>query len=356
MSTFIEDYEALQKADRDKYVEVYHELGELMFEECDIPTVGDFANILKKSGDTEKARRKLEQITSFTGNTKDIETSIAKRNSKYSDEESITFMKKVIASNINDITKSGFFYKKLISSCDNMRIDTKKSALDCGSEGELFLLSDIDEGVFNYKIKTHFIQELYKYVEDYDEFIKLCREQNLEEVHVRNFLTCKHSANHRTFCPRCAGLYRRSKMDTFIPKNIGLYSTLMITEHATQASLDSMNKGRSTSLNTLLEEPLDEKNFKTYEDVKQKIEEIIDDIGDIGVMSKYYEVALLSRFYRQSDGSYKPSALISSFHKQGDKLGQFIYQPTENNFYKLISASTVDAKSLKSKIMFDIYE
>lgn len=352
MSDFNKDFNTLQKISRADSNEVYHKLGSLMFEECEIPTVGDFVNVAKKNKDYDESSKKLNQITSFTGNTEDIENSINRRTSKYSDEESIDFMKKVIASNIDDITKSGFFYKKLISSCDNMKINLKKQ--DCGSEGELFLVKDINEEVFNYKIKTHFIQELYKYVEDYDDFKKLCKENKLEEVHVRNFLTCTLDPKHKTFCPRCAGLFRRDNKNTFVPKYIGLYSTLMITEHATQASLDSMNKGRSKSINAAIEEKLEDK-YDSYEDIKEVIEEIIDDIGDVGVMSKYYEIALLSRCYQQSDGSVKTSPLISSFSKQGDALGTFIYQPTENNFNKLISLNNINAKSLKSKIMFDIY-
>ena len=353
MSNFTKDFKTLQKISRDDYNEVYHKLGSLMFEECEIPTVGDFVNVVKHNSNYGESSKKINQITSFTGNTSDIEKSIARKTNKYTDEESIDFMKKVIASNIDDISNSGFFYKKLISSCDNMKINLKKQ--DCGSEGELYLVEDITEDVFEYKIKTHFIQELYKYVESYDEFKKLCKNQNLTEVHVRNFLTCELDKNHKTFCPRCAGLFRRNNRDTFTPKYIGLYSTLMITEHATQASLDSMNKGRSKSINAAIEEKMDEK-YNTYEDVKEKIEEIIDDIGNVGVMSKYYEIALLSRCYQQADGSVKTSPLMSSFTKQGDALGTFIYQPTENNFNKLISLKNINAKSIKSKIMFDIYK
>lgn len=354
MGDFVKDFEALQDLNREKYIEVYRKLGELMFEECDIPNVGDFVNIIKKNSEYKKSSNKLNQIAGFTGNLGDIEKSIARKEARYTAEESDSFIKKVMASNIDDITSSGFFYKKLVSSADNMSINKKIS--DCGSEGELFFVSEITPEVFNYKIKTHFITELYKYVEKYETFIEECKKQNLTEVHVRNFLTCELDKNHKTFCPRCAGTFKRARNVNFVPKNIGIYSTLMITEHATQASLDSMNKGTSKSVNVLLEEKLDEKGFANYEDVKDKIRSIIDEIGDIGVMSKYYEIALLSRFYRQSDGSYKPSALISSFSKQGDKLGQFIYSATENNFFKLISASEINAKSLKSKIMFDIYD
>ena len=89
MSDFNKDFNTLQKISRADYNEVYHKLGSLMFEECEIPTVGDFVNVAKKNKDYDESSKKLNQITSFTGNTEDIENSINRRTSKYSDEESI---------------------------------------------------------------------------------------------------------------------------------------------------------------------------------------------------------------------------------------------------------------------------
>lgn len=339
------DFDKLNKLSRDKYYEVYQSLGEKMFSECIIPTVYDFATI----DENEKSKEKIENISSFTGNTNDIIKSIHRRNSNYTEEESNKFMQSVIASNVTDITVSGYFYKKLISSCDNMKIDFE----DCGSEGEEFKLP-IDEDTYNYKVKFHYINELDNYTSTYKEFKKYTKE--FDSIHVRNFLTCNSDPKHRRFCKKCAGIYMRSFNDTFIPKDIGIYSTLMITEHATQASLDSMNKGVSEKVNFILETKLDKKGFPDYEAVKKKITEIIDYIGNIGVMSRYYEIALLSRFYRNTDGSFTPYSLQTSFLQQGDKLGAFIYRPTEKNFDKLLSSKHINATSMKSKIMMDIYD
>ena len=355
MLNFTDDFSNLQKVDRSKYIEVYKDLGDRMFADCDIPTVGDFANVAgKKNSNTNKSKKKIEQITSFTGNTDSIMQSIKRKESLYTEEESDSFMKKVIASNVNDITESGYFYKKLIASCDNMKINLKHD--DCGSAGEELDISDLTEDLFNFKIRTNFVMEYENYAEDFTDFKEFVDKNKLKTVHVRNFLTCEDSMNHKSFCKKCAGLYRRSKETKFIPANIGVYSTLMITEHATQASLDSMNNGRSASLNELLEEKLEPKDYPDYDFVKEKINQIIDLIGNIGVMSKYYQVAMLSRFYRNSDDSYTPVALASSFNKQGDKLGKFIYSPTESNLIKLLSSKESSANSLKSRIMFDIYE
>lgn len=318
---------------RKKYVKHYHELGEAMFEHCVTPTVGDFAKAYVNKD--EKAISKIHNITQFTGNTTDIDNSVAKRDGIYSDAESKKFMGSVIAANITDITESGYFYKKLISSCDDMTIDIK----DCKSKGEVYECP-IDEKTFNYKIKNRFIVELDDYVEEYSKLPKKGK------IHVRTFLTCKRGPRH--FCEKCAGLYRRSFQTSFVPKNIGLYSTLMITEHATQASLDAMNKGTTEKVNVLLEKKIDKP--VDYEDAINKIRKIIDDIGDVGVEARFYEVALLSRY---RNGEF--SSLQNSFIKQDDVFGAFVYSPREKIFNKLIEAGTFEAESTKTKIAFDAY-
>ena len=345
MTSYKKDVEKLNTLDRKDYIEVYKELGDMMFSECYTPTVADFSNYASgKDKDT------INHITEFTGNEDDIVQSIERKTDDYGEEESTSFMKKVIAANVDDITASGYFYKKLMSSCDNMKINLKH---DCNSVGELVNVGDIDENTFNFKIKHHFITELDKYIEDYNDFKELTKD--LKEIHVRTFLTCEDSKSHRTFCPKCAGMFLRSKDSRFTPKNIGLYSTLMITEFATQASLDSMNKGLSAPVNELVEQKLPNK-YKSYDEVKNKINEIIDDIGYVGVQSRYYEVALLSRFYRKDDETYYTAPLSTSFLRQNDKLGHFIYKPNLQMFKKLLSCNSSSATSLKSRIMFDDYE
>lgn len=343
--SFSTDFKKLNKLSRDKYINVYRLLGGKIFSECEIPTVGDIANI-----DKEQNLEKLQYITAFTGNWDDIEESIKRREANYTEEDSNKFMNSVIASNVTNITESGYFYKKLISSCDNMKITTK----DCKSKGEKIKLP-VTEEEYNYKIKFRNVVELDTATETYDEFKK--ETKDMEVIHIRTFLTCKADPHHRCFCKKCAGIFKRSQEDYFTPRNIGIYATYQITEKATQASLDSMNKGVTRSLNTLIEIKLDEKGFPDYESVKTKIKEIIDRIGYIGVMSRYYEIALLSRFYLNGNGvSFTPKALQSSFLAQNDKLGSFIYRPNEKNFLKLLSSKRIDASSIKSKIMFDIYE
>jgi hypothetical protein len=342
----------LEKIDREDYLDIYYIIGDSMFSTCYVPNVADFANAFgKKTGKTKEAQRKIEQITSFTGNYQDIVNSVKRRDAKYTEAESAKFMNSVIAANVSDITESGYFYKKLISSCDNMYIDLKYE--DCKSNGEEIQLP-IDKTTYNYKIKHRFIIEIDKYTETYEEF--LIEIKDLESIHIRTFLTCKRSRDHRTFCKKCAGLFKREHYSSFIPEYIGIYSTLMITEHATQSSLDSMNKGTSEKVNVLLEQRIHRDETKTYEDVKNKINEIIDDIGFIGVESRFYEIALLSRMYKQKDNTWLTAPLVTSFLRQGDEFGSFIYRPSKDTFRKMLSADKIKVSSVKSKIAFDEYD
>jgi len=318
---------------RKEYVEMYHKLGDAMFEHCVIPTVSDFAKAFEDGDD--KAMKKIKTITSFTNNTDDIIKSVNRRNNNYSEAESKKFMQSVIAANVTDITESGYFYKKLISSCDDMTIEID----DCGSEGVEMQLP-ISEDIFDYKVKNHWVMELGKYVENYEDLPKT------GTIHVRTFLSCNHGIRH--FCKKCAGLFRRSYDTEFTPKNIGIYSTLMITEHATQASLDSMNKGTAEKVNVTLESKLPE--VTDIIELKKKINEIIDQIGNVGVESRFYEIALLSRW---RNGAV--SALQTSFLKQPDALGAFIYKPSKTTFKKLLLAGSFEANSMKTRIAFDKY-
>lgn len=350
---------------RKEYIEEYHYLGSKMFSTCEIPTVYTFAKAYahdidfgidtsnKKEVNKAKKERKaaqdeISEITSFTKNESDIQNSINRRQYNYSEEESSKFMKSVIAANVTDITESGYFYKKLMSCTDSVTIDID----DCGSEGMEFTLPlAIDEkdaiSVFEYKIRNRWVVELGKYVEEFEDLPKT------GTIHVRTFLTCKHGIKH--FCKKCAGLFRRSYDTEFTPNNIGMYSTLMITEHATQASLDSMNNGTSEKINVILEKKVDPKEitFANIEEGKQWILKIIDTIGNVGVESRFYEVALLSRW---NSSSKTFDSIERAFTYRDDKLGTFIYKPNKNSFKKLVHAGTFKANSMKTKIAFDEYD
>ena len=322
--------------DRKAYVEHSKELENRMFKHCVVPTVYDFAEIVENN--SVKKKNKLKKLTEYIGNTDDILESIKRVDQDYSQQESTEFIKSVIAANITDITQSGYFYKKLISSCDDMQITGK----DCKSKGVEITLP-VSEDEFDYKIKNHWVNELNDFVEDFNDLPKD------GTIHIRNFLTCKQDKNHRCFCEKCAGIFRREYDSSFTPKYIGVYSTYMITEHATQASLDSMNKGESKSINVLLEQKITDE-INNYKDACKIINNIIDDIGNVGVDSRFYEIALLSRL---RDNKF--SALSTSFLKQEDVFGAFIYKPTKKNLDNLLASGTFKADSVKTKIALDEY-
>lgn len=321
---------------RKKYIENYRKLGKKMFSTCTIPNVYTFADAYVNKN--EESLNKIKTIAEYSGSTKKLTASVNKREEKsYSEEESKNFMNSVIAANVTDITQSGHFYKKLMSSADDMTIDID----DCGSEGKEFTLP-ITEEEFNYKVKNHWVTELDKYVENYKDIPKK------GTIHVRSFLYCNHGKRH--FCKKCAGLFRRSYDTEFSPNYIGLYSTLMITEHATQSSLDSMNHSGEEKVNVLLEQNLEK--IKTFDDAILKIEDIINTIGGgVGVESRFYEVALLSRW---RDNKFR--ALQSSFLYQNDKLGTFIYSSGKTHFDDMIKTGSFEADSTKTKIAFDAYD
>jgi len=342
---YYEDLKKLNSLSREDYFKVYDLLNSAVFYESYIPNVGDFA--LAAEQNTEALDR-IRQITEFTNNTDDILTSANRRAVDYKEEESNKFMKSVIAANVTDITESGYFYKQLASSCDDMHIDT--TVEDCGAIGKEIDLP-IDENTYNFHVRNHYISELSNYSTNYDEFRQ--KTAKLSSIHVRTFLYCNRG--HRTFCKRCAGIYQRSHNTTFIPKSIGIYSTLMITEHATQASLDSMNNGTSEKLNVALAQPIAAKDVQTTEDTRRTFNKIIDTIGNIGVESRFYEIALLSRLH-EIDDKIVPSALVTSFLKSDDAFGKFIYRPSHKTLKQLVTIKDISHLSTKSKIALDIYE
>lgn len=326
---------------RDEYIKEYEQLGSKMFSNCYIPNVSDFALAFGSHKD-EDALNRIKEITDFTENYDDILESCKRTRADYTEKQSAKFINSVIASNVTEIVNSGMLYKYAMSSSDDMKIVED----DCGSIGQLYSLP-ISKEDFNYYIKRRYVTELESYIESYSEFIE--KTENLTEIHVRTFLDCGTDNTHRLFCKKCSGLFRRTMESEFTPKYIGTYSSLMVTEKSTQASLDSMNKGTSKSVSEILNTKVEEE-IESYEDVKRIIRDILDDIGNAtGVDSRFYELILLSR-YRH--GEFSP--LNTSFLKQSDIFGQFIYRP-KNSLKKLITCGETELTSTKSRLVFNDY-
>ena len=125
-----------------------------------------------------------------------------------------------------------------------------------------------------------------------------------------------------------------------------------------------MNKGQSENLNKILEQSLG--RGYTWSEVIDVINGIINKIGWIGVQSRFYEVALLSRFFKEprynKDGSLKEPmtfrsiAIANANNLSKDKLGKFLYRKNENALREVLKEDSFEANSIKSQIMFDKYE
>jgi hypothetical protein len=340
------DIKLLERLPRKDYMKVFKELGKDMFNSTNTVSVGDIADVVNN-----KYNETFENITNFTGLRDATIALIRKNNSKYSDKESGKFMKEIISSHVTDISDSGYFYKQLMSSCDDIRIIED----DCGSTGKEILVTSIDEETYNFKIRFSFITELDDYAIDfYEDFMEKVKDYMI--IHIRTPFTCNH-AKDRKLCNKCAGVIKRNNKTFYTPKNIGIFTTLMITEHATQSSLDSMNKGTSQNVNYILDRKTS-KNPLTWDEFLEDANQIIDDIGYINVQSRFYEIALISRLYKskKNDGLFISSSFRTSFMHQDDPLGVFIYRHTYKNFLKLIEIGEFESDSIKSKLMFDIYK
>ena len=334
----------LEDLTRSEYFDIYNIIGANMWDTCNMPTVGDIAEVVEGGNN-----KKFNAVTEFFGNKNKVIKCLNKMNSKYSEEESNEFITDVISSNTTDISDSGWFYKKLMSSCDDIRIIND----DCGSKGTKVKVSNITEDFFNYRIRFSYVLELNDYAVDlYSNFMNKIK--NLEYINVRSPKSCLEAPN-RGLCKKCAGVIKKNYNENFIPRYFGLFTTLMITEHATQASLDSMNKGKSTNINHVLDRSPKIKHM-TWEEVMTFIEEIVNEIGNVGVQARFYEIALISRMYKNNKtNKFSASSFQYSFHHQEDLMGIFAYSPSWKNFIKMIKKRKFEANSIKTQICFDLY-
>lgn len=320
---------------RDQYFDKNQELSKRLWEEQNLPTVFDIADFI--SGNENE---NMNKIFDFFKNKKEFLKMANRTDSKYKQEESSDFIRKVMSANSEDIQKAGYFYKLLMASADDFIIDSD----DCESEGVTFLLEDITEQIFNYKIKSMFIIELNDFCNyDFKEFIN--KFKNLEKIHIRTPLSCKYNFQHKN-CKKCAGLLPNNT------KNVGTFTTLMVTEHATQSALSSMNKGIKENINDLLALKYD--GPYNLEDIHNWIENIIDKLINDKVQSRFYEIALLSRVREDEYGPFV-SSLKGSINHSKNLFGAYIFTPNNKNFEKIVKEREFEDNSLKLKIAINDY-
>lgn len=343
-TTYEEDLELLELVPRAAYMEVFDIIKEHMWEQCTIPSVGDIVDFL--AGEPNEM---FDDVTAFLDNEEKLRALLSKEDATYSNQESEVFIDKVMSSNVTDIRVSGYFYKKLMASTDDVSIIED----DCGSSGVTYSVEDVTREIYDFRIKFSYVTEIQQHaVMTYDDFVQ--KVSGFGSIHVRTPLSC-NNAKHRRLCAKCCGTVKKAHDSFYIPKNFGIFSTLMITEHATQASLDSMNKGTSENVNNFLERKIGTRNMDWVE-VEAEINSMIEEIGDVGVQARFYEVALISRIHEKEGGKYIASSFSHSINHQNDALGAYIFSPTDKNLTRLVNKEEFEANSIKSQMMFDVYE
>lgn len=353
---FNEDKKKLSKIDRYKYEEVFELLAQ------NIHSYGGGLTFLDLRNGANGESIESNELVSDLGSADDIVSLLSKNDKDYSSKESESFILDVKASNITDISESGYFYKKLASCMDNVRIVED----DCGSIGvevnsSVLYDEETAEDYFNYKVKDLIITEFDKPYKDIEVLKNDLKMKNLDKFHVRAPIKCKNAKN-RCFCKKCCGSMSAGT-NSIDSENVGIIATLAITEHVTQSSLSSMNNGREENMNVILE-----RGFKlkkgTYEDFKTIIQSIIDEMGYVGVQARWYEIALLGRIYEKEDEIYTSTTFKNASNYVVDPIGCFLFSPSLDHLKKLVSSKSDDSiigendfeiDSCKAKNLFDLF-
>lgn len=321
---------------RDAYFEKNQELGSMLWEKQSIPTVFDIADFL--SGNENE---RMESIFEFFDNRDEFLKMATRTNSTYDQEESESFIRKVMSANSEDISKAGYFYKLLMASADDFNIVEN----NCGEIGVKWNVDEITEETYNYRIKSMFVDAIGNYCNfDFEEFLSLV--DGFKTINVRTPLSCKHANNHAV-CKRCAGDLPDNT------SNVGTFTTLMVTEHATQSALSSMNKGLKENINDLL--ALRYEGPYQWESIAEWIGEVVEMLINDKVQARFYEIALLSRVREDEYGPFV-SSLKGSINHSKNLFGSYIFTPNHKNFEKIIRNGSFNDNSLKLKIAINEYD
>jgi hypothetical protein len=333
---------------REEYLQVNQMLGEHLWQKEVIPTVGDIAEFIRTGHNSQ-----MQMIFDFFNNEKDFLDMAHRQGASYDEGESAAFIQSVMSSNNTDISKAGYFYKLLMASADDFTIVSKS----CDSEGVRMRLSEINQELYDYRIRYNWVNELKSHVRmKFDEFVQICGEKELEQVHVRSPLSCAsfpHTAEDarvagkmRGICKRCAGALPGGV------HNVGVFTALMVTEHATQSALNSMNKGRKKDVNDTLTGGYS--GGYNWESISAWINELVEDLKGDKVSSRFYEIALMSRIRFDEEGPFVAS-LVGSINRSGNLFGAYIFAPTNRAFEKILNAGQFEDRSLKLQIAMNQY-
>lgn len=354
--SFDEAKKSLSYISRDKYEKIFDILKNHIWQYGGGLTFKDMKDGIEIGKINNKLVHDLES-------EEDILALLNKVDKNYSSEESEKFILKVKASNVTEIADSGYFYKKLASCMDSISTTLD----DCGSEGtEIEVSRFFEEGgeeLFDFKIKDMFVTELDREHSRFDHFIEDVTKRNLKTIHYRSPISCLES-NNRCFCKKCCGKISAGGRE-LNNDNIGIIATLAITENVTQSSLSSMNNGISENVNVVLEKPFKTKNNSSFESFVNEIKSICDNMSGVGVESRWYEIALLGRVYRNNssksdnEDKYMSTTFISS-SRTNDAIGAFLFRPSKDNLFKLLCGDSGYGnnfliKSCKAKNLFGLF-
>lgn len=345
MEEGLEKYSSLP---RDEYFDMNQKLSEDCWSKGRIPTVGDIAKFIKTKD--ESSIEPMQRMFNFFNNKEEFTNMISRKGKVFDEKQSQKFIQSVMSANNTDISEAGYFYKLLMASADDYRVISRS----CSSSGVKYKREDITKEVFDYRIKMSWVNELKSYCRtNYVDFMNSI--ESYEEISVRTPLSCVHTHEYtdskgkikKGVCKRCAGALPSGT------KNIGTFTTLMVTEHATQSALNSMNKGVKKNINEVLQVGYDG-NPNTQE-IFNWMNEIIQELSSDKVSARFYEIALLSRL-RYLDEYPFVSSMKNSINYSDNIMGAFIFNPNNSNFEKLIRAGSFEDDSLKLQIAMNKYE
>ena len=333
---------------RDQYFEENQRLAEDVWDHEKLPTVGDIADFMQG-----KENDNMMAIFDFFENEESFMKMANRQGAEYTEDESREFIQSVMSSNNTDISKAGYFYKLLMASADDFIIVDQ----DCESDGVEWKLDDITEDNLQFRIRYQWVNEFKQYFRgDIAALKEKCKELGIDTIHVRTPLTCNCFPRSkgesdgklcRGICKKCAGLLPAGTV------NVGAFTTLMVTEHATQGALNSMNKGVKKDVNDMLTQSYH--GEFTWNGISEWIESIRDDLSGDKVFGRFYEIALMSRIRFDEEGPYV-SSFISSIARSGNLFGAYIFTPDRRNFENMLKEGSFDDQSLKLQIAMNIYE
>lgn len=330
-------YKGLSRSD---YFKKNQELSKVLWDSQRIPTVGDIAESI-----TGVENDNVNRIFDFFNNEQAFLQMVERTSDSYDQDESSAFIRKVMSANNEEISAAGYFYKLLMASADDISL----ADIWCESVGTEFQLSEIDEESFVYFIKNMYVEEFEEIFNgDYSEFLEKMQLLGCTSVVFHSPVSCDF-APLRKICSKCVGLIPQGT------RNIGTFTTLMVTETATQAALSSMNKDSGENVNRILQMKYEGKS--TVDDITDWVYQVVCTLKNKDVQARWYEIAMLSRMH--VDQKTKKPFIIGfkgSINLSENDFGSYIFSATFKNFERVVRRGEFDDTSLKLQIAMNMYD